>query len=200
MRIMNPVLSRMRLETERLIIRPYMESDLMASFELMQNPEVLAFMHMEVMSMHEYEGMFRWLMFSYHTSFELPFKYSFAVCDKATGRLIGWCGTGVLEFMAPDAELYYLIGREHWGRGYATEAAAAMADYAFGVIGLEQLYAKADPRNTASLGVLRKLGFRVEQELAGLTGDYEDCNGELLHVLRKEWFLERLNLTKARLE
>ncbi|OMF92302.1 GNAT family N-acetyltransferase [Paenibacillus sp. FSL R7-0333] len=189
---MNPVLSRMKLETERLIIRPYMESDLMASFELMQNPEVLAFMHMEVMSMHEYEGMFRWLMFSYHTPFELPFKYSFAVCDKATGQLIGWCGVGVLEFRAPDAELYYLIGREHWGRGYATEAAAALADYVFDVIGLEQLYAKADPLNTASLGVIQKLGFRMEQELAGLTGDYEDCNGELLHVLRKEWFVERL--------
>lgn len=188
---MNPVLSTMRLETERLIIRPYIESDLSASFELMQNPEVLAFMHMEVMPRHEYEGMFRWLMFSYHTPFALPFKYSFAVCHKATGQLIGWCGAGVLEFRAPDVELYYLIGREHWGRGYAYEAAAALTDYAFRVIGLEQLYAKADPRNTASLGVLRKLGFRVEQELSGLTGDYEDCNGELLHVLRKERFVGR---------
>ncbi|WP_246553168.1 GNAT family N-acetyltransferase [Paenibacillus tritici] len=184
----------MRLETERLIIRPYIESDLKASFELMQNPEVLSFMHMEVMPLHEYEGLFRWLMFSYHTPFELPFKYSFAVCSRATGGLVGWCGAGVLDFSAPDVELYYLIGREHWGRGYATEAAAALAGYAFDVIGLEQLYAKADPRNTASIGVFRKLGFRPERELAGLTGDYEECNGELLHVLTKARFAERLSV------
>lgn len=182
---MNITLAAMRLETERLIIRPYIESDLGASFALMQNPEVLTFMHMEVMQRHEYEGLFRWLMFSYHTPFELPFKYSFAVCSKATGQLIGWCGLGVLDFSAPDTELYYLIGREHWGRGYATEAARALTAYAFNVIGLDRLYAKADPRNTASLGVFQKLGFRFERELAGLTGDYEDCNGELLHVLER---------------
>ncbi|WNS42369.1 GNAT family N-acetyltransferase [Paenibacillus sp. MMS20-IR301] len=188
---MNATLLQMRLETERLIIRPYIESDLTASFELMQNPEVLAFMHMDMMPLHEYEGLFRWLMFSYHTPFELPFKYSFAICSRGTGRLVGWCGAGVLDFSVPDTELYYLIGREHWGRGYATEAAVALAGYAFNVIGLQRLYAKADPRNTASLGVFKKLGFRFERELAGLTGDYADCNGELLHVLQKEQFLER---------
>ncbi|MEI2393877.1 GNAT family N-acetyltransferase [Paenibacillus phytohabitans] len=189
---MNITLAAMRLETERLIIRPYIESDLGASFALMQNPEVLTFMHMGVMQRHEYEGLFRWLMFSYHTPFELPFKYSFAVCSKATGQLIGWCGLGVLDFSAPDTELYYLIGREHWGRGYATEAARALTAYAFNVIGLDRLYAKADPRNTASLGVFQKLGFRFERELAGLTGDYEDCNGELLHVLERLRFAGRL--------
>lgn len=187
---MNSMLPKMRLETERLIIRPYIESDLSASFELMQNPEVLTFMHMEIMPLHEYEGLFRWLMFSYHTPFELAFKYSFAVCSKATGQLIGWCGLGVLDFSVPDTELYYLIGREHWGRGYATEAAMALAAYAFDVIGLERLYAKADPQNTASLGVFKKLGFQFERELAGLTGDYEDCNGEWMHVLTRERFLE----------
>lgn len=191
---MNTTLSRMRLETERLIIRPYTESDLAASFRLMQDPEVLTFMHMEVLPQHEYEGMFRWLMFSYHTPFELPFKYSFAVCSRESGRLIGWCGLGMLDFSAPDTELYYLIGREHWGQGYATEAAAALTAYAFDVIGLDRLYAKADPRNTASLGVFKKLGFEFERELSGLTGDYEDCNGELMHVLTRQRFSGRSGL------
>lgn len=180
---MNAVLAQMSLETERLIIRPYAESDLMESFELMQNPEVLTYMHMDVMSLEEYRGLFEWLMDSYNTPFEQSFKYSFCIRSKATGALVGWCGVGELEFSPPDKELYYLIGRDHWGNGYASEAAAALADYAFGVIGLNRLYAKADRRNTAFLRLLKKLGFAFECRLKGLEGDFAECNGELLHVL-----------------
>lgn len=51
-------LSVMRLETERLLIRPYIQSDLQESFELMQDPEVLTYMHMDVFSAEEYQGGF----------------------------------------------------------------------------------------------------------------------------------------------
>ncbi|KRE24949.1 GNAT family N-acetyltransferase [Paenibacillus sp. Soil522] len=54
---MQTELSMMRLETERLIIRPYIESDLMESFELMQNPELFTYMHMGVLSFEEYKGL-----------------------------------------------------------------------------------------------------------------------------------------------
>ena len=52
---MQTELSMMRLETERLIIRPYIDSDLMESFELMQNPELFTYMHMGVLSFEEYK-------------------------------------------------------------------------------------------------------------------------------------------------
>lgn len=187
---MQTELTTMRLETERLIIRPYMENDLMESFELMQNPELFTYMHMGVLSSEEYKGLFEWLIDSYKTPFDMPFKYSFAIRSKVTGAFIGWCGVGVLDFMAPDKELYYLIGRDYWGNGYATEAAAALAAYAFDVIGLDRLFAKAHSQNTASLGVFKKLGFAFDRELKGLAGDFEECNGELLHVLTRERFRE----------
>lgn len=182
---MNAALSKMHLQTERLIIRPYIESDRMESFELMQNPEVLTYMHMNVFSFDEYQGVFDWLMSSYDTPFHEPFKYSFAIRSKETGAFIGWCGVGTLDFSAPDKELYYLIGREHWDNGYATEAAAALIDYAFEVIGLDKLYAKADPMNTASVRIIEKLGFAFDRILEGLTGDDSDCNGERMYVLKK---------------
>ncbi|MFF2092289.1 GNAT family N-acetyltransferase [Paenibacillus sp. NPDC058174] len=172
----------MRLETERLIIRPYIESDLMVSFQLMQDPELFTYMHMGVLSLEDYKGLFRWLLSSYDTPFDRPFKYSFAIIDKATGDFIGWCGVGVLDFSVPDNELYYLIGRPYWGNGYAAEAAAALTDYAFAEIGLNRLLAKADPRNVASLRVFDKLGFTFDRVLTGLTGDDEECNGEHLYV------------------
>lgn len=187
---METALSTMRIETERLIIRPYIKSDMMESFELMQNPELFTYMHLDVLPLEDYQGVFEWLMNSYDTPFDMPFKYSFAIRSKFTGALVGWCGVGVLDFSAPDKELYYLIGREYWGNGYATEA-AALAAYAFDVIGLDRLYAKADPRNKASLTIFEKLAFAFDRELAGLTDDYEDCNGELMHVLTKERFKER---------
>jgi ribosomal-protein-alanine N-acetyltransferase len=183
---MNSVVSKMRLETERLLIRPYLESDLVASFHLMQDPQLFTYMHMEVLPLHEYRGLFRWLLDSYNTSFDMPFKYSFAIFSKETGDLIGWCGVGILDFSEPDKELYYLIGRDYWGHGYATEAASALISYVFEVIGLPRIYAKADSQNTASLRVFEKLGFVFERVLTDLSGDYADCNGELMYVLTKE--------------
>ncbi|QRG67649.1 GNAT family N-acetyltransferase [Brevibacillus choshinensis] len=188
---MNTALSAMSLTTERLIIRPYVESDLMESFELMQDPELFTYLHFGVMPLESYQRLFKWLIDSYQTPFDQPFKYSFAIFSKETGAFIGWCGVGVLDFMAPEKELYYLIGRKDWGKGYASEAAKALTAYTFEVIGLDRLYAKADPRNKASLKIFEKLGFAFERELQGLTGEDEDCNGELLYVLTKERFNQR---------
>ncbi|BAH44134.1 hypothetical protein BBR47_31570 [Brevibacillus brevis NBRC 100599] len=83
-----------------------------------------------------------------------------AIREKATGRFIGWCGVGVLDFLAPEKELYYLIGRD-------------------------RLYVKAHPDNKASLRIIERLGFSFERVLEGLTGDDEECNGEWLYVLTK---------------
>ncbi|MCC8436612.1 GNAT family N-acetyltransferase [Brevibacillus sp. M2.1A] len=95
------------------------------------------------------------------------------------------CLPGVLDFLTPEKELYDLIGRDYWGNGYAFEAASALTAYAFDVIGLDRLYAKAHPDNKASRRIIEKLGFSFERVLDGLTGDDEDCNGEWLYVLTK---------------
>jgi ribosomal-protein-alanine N-acetyltransferase len=155
---------------------------------LMQNPELFNYLHMGVLSLDEYKGLFNWLRDSYNTPFNKPFKYSFAVQSKKTGAFIGWCGVGVLDMIAPDKELYYLIGRDYWGNGYGTEAAAALTAYAFDVIGLESLYAKADPRNKGSLKIIEKLGFGFDRVLEGLEGEDEECNGEWMHVLTREQY------------
>ena len=56
-------------------------------------------------------------------------------------------------------EVGYLIGRPHWGRGYATEAMTAFAAYAF-AHRTDHLTADVDPRNAASLALLARAGFR----------------------------------------
>jgi RimJ/RimL family protein N-acetyltransferase len=76
----------------------------------------------------------------------------------ADGEIIGGCGLGVLS--GPDPEIGYWIGLPYWGRGYATEAARALIDHAFGTLGYERLLGGARVSNPASRRVLEKCGFQ----------------------------------------
>jgi RimJ/RimL family protein N-acetyltransferase len=71
---------------------------------------------------------------------------------------IGACGLAQIDGPAPD--LGYWIGVPHWGNGYATEAARAVIDHAFSVLGIEALQAGARCTNPASRRVLEKCGFQ----------------------------------------
>lgn len=96
---------------------------------------------------------------------------------KADGALIGRCGllvwdtaswvpTKLAEAKGPtEIEVGYLLGREYWGRGYATEAALAVRDHALGELGLERLIALIYPENTRSIAVAGKLGMEHEQDV-----------------------------------
>lgn len=86
------------------------------------------------------------------------------------------------------AELGYWIGRPHWGRGYATEAAAAIVGYAFEQLGLNRVYAYHFSTNPASGRVLQKIGMRHE----GVRRQHHRKWGELVDndaygILRSEW-------------
>lgn len=76
------------------------------------------------------------------------------------GAILGQAGVTAIDFNGPEIELGYRLGRPHWGRGYATEAAALAAAHALGPLGLERLVAVAYPENVASRRVLTKVGFR----------------------------------------
>jgi RimJ/RimL family protein N-acetyltransferase len=74
------------------------------------------------------------------------------------GRMVGNCGIGRLRADGP--EIGYAIGVDHWGQGYATEAARALIDHAFNDLGFEELRAGARVSNPASRRVLEKCGFQ----------------------------------------
>jgi RimJ/RimL family protein N-acetyltransferase len=77
---------------------------------------------------------------------------------RTEGTVIGGCGIHVAN--GPDPELGYWIGVPHWGRGYATEAARALIDHAFGALGCERLSGRARVSNPSSRRVLEKCGFQ----------------------------------------
>lgn len=79
--------------------------------------------------------------------------------ERAAPGFIGWCALVPLEDSGL-IELGYRYVRAAWGRGLATEAAAAALDYGFRALGLDPIIAVADPAHVASQGVLRKIGLR----------------------------------------
>lgn len=78
------------------------------------------------------------------------------------GALIGGIGVGVRDHNA--WELGYWLGEPYWNRGYASEAALALRDHAFGALELERIVAGHYADNHASGRILAKLGFRYTSE------------------------------------
>lgn len=85
------------------------------------------------------------------------------VVEKETGRLVGRVG-----FIEPDRwpgfELAWTIGREFWGKGYATEAAKRCLDFAFEDMGRERVISLIDPANTPSIRVAERIGETLDGE------------------------------------
>ncbi len=79
-----------------------------------------------------------------------------------SGELIGCCGLRPYKDGKKVYELGFHLRKEHWHKGYATEAAAAIISYAFDTLGATELKAGHNPNNIASGRVLSKLGFRYE--------------------------------------
>jgi RimJ/RimL family protein N-acetyltransferase len=80
------------------------------------------------------------------------------VITLASGAVIGGCGFEMRDGPAP--EIGYWLGTAHWGKGYATEAARALIDHAFGDLDFTSLQAGARVTNPASRRVLEKCGFQ----------------------------------------
>jgi RimJ/RimL family protein N-acetyltransferase len=76
------------------------------------------------------------------------------------GRLLGHAGLRLLPELGGETEILYLLDSACWGRGLATEAAAAARDAGLGPLGLGQLVAYAAPENRASTRVMEKIGMR----------------------------------------
>ena len=178
----------MILETERLIIRPYQEEDLLECFQLMQDKELFRFLDMSVMTLEEYSELFHWIIRCYSVSPDRDFKYSFNVCLKETGKTIGWVGIGGVEYNHSVKEIYWLIGREFQNKGYASEAAAALLEYGFTVMSLDEITAVCKPENIASEKVMKKIGLKYRGIVEGLPEQYAFYNGELKYALSKQEF------------
>jgi RimJ/RimL family protein N-acetyltransferase len=142
-----------RLKTKRLLLRPFEEGDLGDCLEYRNDAQFARYLpHIpQPFTLLDAEAFVRQNMTE---SFEQ--SPTFAIVLK--GKVIG---TVNLEIDAPSrsAMLGYAIGRSHWGRGLATEAAEAVLSWAFVALRLERVWASTSAENVASQRVLMKLGM-----------------------------------------
>lgn len=90
-----------------------------------------------------------------------------ALIDKTTGKLIGQCGLLSQKIEGKtEIELAYHNLPEYWGKGYATEAAKAIKDYAFSKNIGKSLVSVIDTRNKGSQNVARKLGMKQQRQIS----------------------------------
>lgn len=82
------------------------------------------------------------------------------------GQLIGYAGldSRVIEG-AEQVQITFRLAESHWGKGFATELAVAIRDYAFNNLGLTALVAIVDPENIASIQTISKIGMQFEKEV-----------------------------------
>ncbi len=106
-------------------------------------------------------------------------EWPIAIVRRDEGVLIGSTGIGAVDWQTGSAIFGYVLRRDAWGCGFATEAGRAVVDWAFDRLGLRRLTAHCDTANGASLHVLGKLGFRQESGVI----PFEKGNGDKLSLL-----------------
>ena len=99
---------------------------------------------------------------SHESDFRDKKAIHFAIVKKSTSELIGIIGLIDIDATHSRAEMGYWIAKEHWNKGFATEAAQAVLDYAFAELHLQRVYAHHFKRNSASGKVLIKIGMEKE--------------------------------------
>jgi RimJ/RimL family protein N-acetyltransferase len=103
--------------------------------------------------------------------------WQFVLVAHEGARVIGSCLLFRHDEGSARAELGYVLGRAHWGRGYMHEALQGLLRGAFGPLGLRRIEAEVNPANQASVAVLERLGFTLEgllrQRWVGPAGPYD---------------------------
>jgi len=144
-----------QLETERLILRAFRQEDLDAWASFSADPEVMRFLDGPVARSDAWRSMSatlgHWVLRGYGM---------WAVERKSDGVLIGRVGLINPEGW-PGLEVGWTLGRPFWGRGYATEAAAATMRYGFLTQPVDRLISNIDPGNIASQAVAMRLGETI---------------------------------------
>lgn len=100
-----------------------------------------------------------------------------SVTLKSTGEIIGTAMIFNFNSTANHAEIGYVFHKNYWGRGYGSETAALMKDFAFDVLKLHKLHACVAGANVGSARVLEKNGFELEGKLKDyyfIEGSYYD--------------------------
>ena len=178
------------LETERLRLREFRQSDLDDVHAYGSDPLVSRFMDWGP-NTPEVSQEFLARQLASQAAWPRP-DVSLAVQLKATDEVVGSIRLWLVDAPNRTAELGYSLSRTVWRQGIATEAAGAMLGAGFRTLELHRIVATCDVRNRGSWGVMRKLGMRREGRMRQdrrIKGGWRDT---YLYALRADEYLTRV--------
>jgi RimJ/RimL family protein N-acetyltransferase len=153
------------LTTSRLLLRRWRDDDVSAMAAINADPEVMRWIGDGTVADHEATAA---ATARVERHWEEHGFGLFAVEIRATGELAGFTGLNIprsLPEIMPAVEIGWRLGRSHWGRGLATEAARAALDFGFTDRGLDRIVAIHQVGNDASERIMRKLGMHPDREI-----------------------------------
>ena len=183
----------MQIETERLVLRPFHESDATDALEYLRNPVPNCLVYMKVDSLEEAEAEMRLR--------SQDSEYCFAIVLKVTGKVIGEIDASP-ERNEPDSELSpidtfspcWMLNPAYHRKGYAYEAASAFFGYRFHSKGARRIYAYTEDTNLSCQHLCEKLGMRREGLFIEFVSFVKKPDGTPLYentyqyaILKKEW-------------
>ncbi|WP_240687318.1 GNAT family N-acetyltransferase [Amycolatopsis suaedae] len=146
------------METDRLVLRRFTESDVDNLVELDSDPEVMRFLTGEPTPRATIENE---ALPSILRAYASGPAGRWATHERSTGEFVGWLALDPpADGSVTDVELGYRLKRSVWGRGYATEGARGLVEYGFGALGVRRIWAQTMAVNTASRRVMEKAGLR----------------------------------------
>jgi RimJ/RimL family protein N-acetyltransferase len=151
----------MILETERLILRPFRDSDLEPFLAYRSDPEVARYQGWDMPYTAEKAAEF--IAEMKNSPPRPPGEwYQLAIELKANRRMIGDCAFYLLAEDQRQAEIGYTLSRNYQGSGYGAEAVRRLLGYLFDELQLHRVRANTDAENTASARLLERVGMRRE--------------------------------------
>ncbi len=177
----------MRLETERIILRPLEMDDVSDLLEYQSDAQTVAFIPWPQRTREQViDALVKSIA---ATDFEKDEDYKlFAWVLKDSGKVIGQSNISIKSKAHQRAEIGWVINPVYSGEGYAFEATKALISLAFTELGFRRVIAYIDQRNTRSIVLANKLGMRLE---ASYREDEffknEWTSAHLFAVLASEW-------------
>jgi [ribosomal protein S5]-alanine N-acetyltransferase len=171
--------------TPRLIMRWISEDDVDALYEIFSDPKVMRYWSSGPLANREAAAA---LQREIATGNQNDSMWKWGLALGETNKLIGTVTLFHLSLSNGRAEIGYALGSAHWGQGYMNEALTALIFHAFMAVKLRRLEADVDPRNTASIRTLERLGFQREgylRERWHVEGELQDAL--FYGLLRREW-------------
>lgn len=148
------------IHTKRLELREYVESDWEAVHAYATHPDVARFNNYDAKTEDDTKNYLRGVIS--HQTKDPRRVYELAIILKSDGQLIGTGGLYIAENKESTAAIGFVIKRELWGQGYATEVANELLNQAFEKLSIHRVFSWCDTENLASARVLEKTGMRRE--------------------------------------